>query len=70
MPHSTHSRGRTRNRPARDDAAPDATINNRLATSTPAEQPDERETPGWTVIAAILLVSIPLALCCYLLLKL
>jgi hypothetical protein len=31
---------------------------------------DGRQTPPWVVVAAAILLSIPLALCCYLLLKL
>ncbi len=30
---------------------------------------EPRETPVWVVIASAVLVSIPLALCCYLLLR-
>ncbi|MCH8076683.1 MAG: hypothetical protein IIC64_12770 [SAR324 cluster bacterium] len=33
------------------------------------EATENEETPVWVVVSAVILVSIPLSLCCYLLLK-
>ena len=52
-----------------------AEMNAQIAAGRPAEDVDheyvdEQETPEWVVMVAAVLVSIPLGLCCYLLLKL
>ena len=52
-----------------------AEMSAQIAAGRPAEDVDhedvdEQEAPEWVVMVAAVLVSIPLGLCCYLLLKL